>query len=666
MDLDAAFAALPALTARAAQRDMASAVATAIEREDPLLVHAPTGVGKSLGYLLPIVAAGRRAIVATATKALQSQLVERDLPRLADAFGTTSALVMGRGNYLCLAGETRVMTSTGIRELRALAGGYHELLDGNGKWVRAEVRSFGVQPLMRLTLIRNGVRKTVHATPDHRWFVEPERDSRRQIEKTTSSLRPRHRLHSVFPRRIASYVRASPFGTAHGLADGDGTVSGPTPGGWGTGTIVLHGPKNRELLRHFPGSKRNRSPRIGWTVISVEPTDRVEVVYCAIVPTTGSFALEDNILTGNCLAKADALVEATRLAATAQEESALDLVEWGEDSDTGSRLEAPPGTRDDVWDLVSTSGEDCPGQKGCSFFRRCFAERARERARDVDVVVTNHHVLLLELELRQASESPGVMLPEVDVLVVDEAHRLADHAADLYGVTVTAARVSRAGAAADAVVKASGATSDWARRLRARWEERASRLRPGPVLPGSRSASELALALEPVAREAQAAAGALRDVATLPEDLEGGMHAARRRLAGLRRDLSRLAAVGEDRHGADPGRGDHDQRPVGRPPGDLEPDGQPVAASPEGAGPSGPADAELAVWVEERRDGGRTIRSALVEPGPVLRELLWGQMPVAVACSATLAVAGRLDVAASALGVGAVAGLVGESPFDFL
>ena len=101
MDLEAAFAALPGLTDRAAQRRMAEAVARALATERPLLVHAPTGVGKSLGYLVPIVAAGRRAIVATATKALQSQLVERDLPRLADAFGTTFALAMGRGNYAC-------------------------------------------------------------------------------------------------------------------------------------------------------------------------------------------------------------------------------------------------------------------------------------------------------------------------------------------------------------------------------------------------------------------------------------------------------------------------------------------------------------------------------------------------------------------------------------
>src|SRR5918912_1746461 len=103
MDLEAAFRALPGLTERVAQRRMAGAVAGALKDQVPLLVHAPTGVGKSLGYLVPIVAAGRRAIVATATKALQSQLVERDLPRLADAFGTTFALALGRANFFCKA-----------------------------------------------------------------------------------------------------------------------------------------------------------------------------------------------------------------------------------------------------------------------------------------------------------------------------------------------------------------------------------------------------------------------------------------------------------------------------------------------------------------------------------------------------------------------------------
>src|ERR687893_213970 len=79
-----------------------------------------------------------------------------------------------------------------------------------------------------------------------------------------------------------------------------------------------------------------------------------------------------------CLARMDALVGATRLAATATEEAALEVAAWAADSATGSRLDAPPGVRDDVWDLVSTSGEDCPGQKGCAFHHRCFAERARD------------------------------------------------------------------------------------------------------------------------------------------------------------------------------------------------------------------------------------------------------------------------------------------------
>jgi ATP-dependent DNA helicase DinG len=428
MELEAAFAALPGLTERAAQRRMAEAVAVALRDEAPLLVHAPTGVGKSLGYLVPIVAAGRRAIVATATKALQSQLLERDLPRLADAFGTTSALAMGRGNYAC--------------------------------WARME-----------------------------------------------------------------------------------------------------------------------------------------------------------------------ALVAATRLAATAAEEAALEVAAWAVDSATGSRLDAPPGVRDDVWDLVSTSGEDCPGQKGCAFHHRCFAERAREQAREVDVVVTNHHLLLLELELRAMADAPGVMLPEVDVVVVDEAHRLADHAADLYGVTVTATRMGRAGAAADAAAKAAGLRTDWARRLRGRFQELAADVPPGPILPGGRNHATLAAALTPLANDLQMIVATLKDLGD-PDDEAAALLAARRRLRALARDLARLAA---------PVTPDDDRR----------------------------AAPDLAVWVEEGRGGGRVVRSALVEPGPVLEAVLWSRVPAAVACSATLAVAGRLELAGRTLGVDDPAAVVATSPFDF-
>ena len=66
---------------RPGQIEMAEAVAHAIERGEHLLVQAGTGTGKSLGYLAPSLLHGKRVVVATATLALQHQLVERDIPR---------------------------------------------------------------------------------------------------------------------------------------------------------------------------------------------------------------------------------------------------------------------------------------------------------------------------------------------------------------------------------------------------------------------------------------------------------------------------------------------------------------------------------------------------------------------------------------------------------
>ncbi len=106
--LDAALSGVPASQMRAGQRQMAAAVDGALRRREHLLVQAGTGTGKSLGYLVPALASGRRVVVATATKALQAQLVDKDLPRLVVALTgplgrtPTYALAKGRGNYLCL------------------------------------------------------------------------------------------------------------------------------------------------------------------------------------------------------------------------------------------------------------------------------------------------------------------------------------------------------------------------------------------------------------------------------------------------------------------------------------------------------------------------------------------------------------------------------------
>jgi ATP-dependent DNA helicase DinG len=106
--LDAALAAVPGSQDRPGQREMVSAVATALGSGEHLLVQAGTGTGKSLGYLVPALTSGKRVVVATATKALQAQLVDKDLPRLVEALKgvlgrtPTYALAKGRGNYVCL------------------------------------------------------------------------------------------------------------------------------------------------------------------------------------------------------------------------------------------------------------------------------------------------------------------------------------------------------------------------------------------------------------------------------------------------------------------------------------------------------------------------------------------------------------------------------------
>jgi ATP-dependent DNA helicase DinG len=106
--LETALGTVPGAAVREGQRAMAVAVDRALRNREHLLVQAGTGTGKSLAYLVPALASGRTVVIATATKALQAQLVDKDLPRLVDALAPqlgrtpTYALAKGRSNYLCL------------------------------------------------------------------------------------------------------------------------------------------------------------------------------------------------------------------------------------------------------------------------------------------------------------------------------------------------------------------------------------------------------------------------------------------------------------------------------------------------------------------------------------------------------------------------------------
>jgi ATP-dependent DNA helicase DinG len=105
--LDAAVEAIGG-SPRAGQIEMAEAVANALSDRHHLMVQAGTGTGKSLAYLVPALVHGKKVLVATATLALQRQLVERDLPRIVPALSKvlgreiTYGIYKGVGNYVCL------------------------------------------------------------------------------------------------------------------------------------------------------------------------------------------------------------------------------------------------------------------------------------------------------------------------------------------------------------------------------------------------------------------------------------------------------------------------------------------------------------------------------------------------------------------------------------
>ncbi len=222
---------------------MTTAIETAVTAREHLLVQAGTGTGKSLAYLAPALTVDGPVVVSTATLALQSQLVDHDLPRLADAVEPllgrrpTFAVLKGRHHYLCLA-------------------------------------------------------------------------------------------------RLDNATEEEP---------GDTLFDAPRPGG------------------------------TTW------------------------------------------LGEAGRLGRQVQR-----LRDWAEKTDTGDRDELDPGVDEQAWRLVSMPARECVGAARCPFGAECFADASRARAREADVVVTNHSLLAVDMLAGRH------IVPPHQLLIVDEAHELVD------------------------------------------------------------------------------------------------------------------------------------------------------------------------------------------------------------------------------------------------
>ncbi|MEV5716337.1 ATP-dependent DNA helicase [Amycolatopsis mediterranei] len=96
------------------------------------------------------------------------------------------------------------------------------------------------------------------------------------------------------------------------------------------------------------------------------------------------------------------------------------LREWASDTETGDRDELVPGVTDQAWRQVSVTAKECLGASRCPIGTDCFAEKARAEAGRADVIVTNH--ALLAIDALQGYQ----VLPDHDVVIIDEAHDLVD------------------------------------------------------------------------------------------------------------------------------------------------------------------------------------------------------------------------------------------------
>lgn len=191
------------------------------------------------------------------------------------------------------------------------------------------------------------------------------------------------------------------------------------------------------------------------------------------------------------------------------------LRKWAANTASGDRDDLAAGVSDRAWREVSVTAQECLGSK-CPMATECFVEKSRAAARDVDIVVTNHALLAID-----AFEDRSI-LPDYDVLVVDEAHELVDRVTSVVSAQLSPSMVT---AAANRASKQGGAAAD---RLRTAGDDLTDSLtglpqrRYGGGLP-----DHVLTVVEMVASAARETLTSLRQGATASDSSDGGVQLAR-------------------------------------------------------------------------------------------------------------------------------------------
>ena len=108
---------------------------------------------------------------------------------------------------------------------------------------------------------------------------------------------------------------------------------------------------------------------------------------------------------------------------------------WSRNTKAGDISEvADVNDGDPVWFHATSTTDNCLGQD-CPDYADCFLTKARKQAQEADVVVVNHHLLCADWSIRNTGF--GELLPDAEVVIIDEAHQLADIASNFLGVTIS-------------------------------------------------------------------------------------------------------------------------------------------------------------------------------------------------------------------------------------
>lgn len=119
----------------------------------------------------------------------------------------------------------------------------------------------------------------------------------------------------------------------------------------------------------------------------------------------------------------------------AEDEKATEqLRTWADNSSDGSRASLPFSLPGGTWESVAAERDSCTHIQ-CPHYKKCFFFKARKKAEDAQVLVVNHHLLLLDcLDKKKNADDERSILPEYTRLVIDEAHHLEDIALDILAV----------------------------------------------------------------------------------------------------------------------------------------------------------------------------------------------------------------------------------------